>query len=96
VVGNGAHWIDDEVNLLALVADALTDIPAWIANTGRAVYTWQSIDAELATAESLTAHVYGARWNPDDEEPTSSSTTTSRVVAAEPDHGQTRGRDATE
>jgi len=48
VDGNGSHWIDDEVNLMALVADALTDIPAWVANTGRAVYTWQNIDAELA------------------------------------------------
>jgi len=96
VDGNGSHWIDDEVNLMALVADALTDIPAWVANTGRAVYTWQNIDAELAAPESLTTHVDGARWNPDDEEPTPSPTTTSRVVAAPTDHGRARGRDAAE
>jgi hypothetical protein len=81
VDGNGSSWIDDEVTLMALVADALNEVPAWVASTGRAVYTWRYIDAELATLASSTTRIEGAHRNPDDE-----------GTATITDHHEPRGR----
>ena len=89
--GNETHWIDDEDDLMVFVADALADVPAWVASGGRAVYPWQYIDAELAAVQALAMPVNGDQRDPqtrdsdprlgESQPPTTSPSTISRADA---------------
>ncbi len=42
------RWWEDDDELLASLRDALHEMPAAIVDAGKAVFTWRTVDAELA------------------------------------------------
>ena len=48
---DGLEWIHDEDELLRLVADALDEVPPYVAQAGRAAYTRHKPAAELADTQ---------------------------------------------
>jgi hypothetical protein len=49
----------EEAELLRLVGDAVAETPAFVMESGRGVYTWHSVDAELDSL--LRSNVDGHR-----------------------------------
>lgn len=73
--GSQSHWTDDDDDLMGLVADALADVPPWVASAGRAAYTWRSIDVELAALQVPTKRADCDSRDLGDDEPTAPSAT---------------------
>jgi hypothetical protein len=69
-------WIGDDAELLSLIADAVVDPPATSVSAARALYTWRTIDSELAALLAPAPLGVGDPTGKPDPQPGGSAPTT--------------------